>query len=60
MKWSYPSITLDYKTHFTKHNTELLTAKETTMVLQIIHIKTLPQSGHWVALQIFENDEVHL
>ena len=30
------------------------------MILQIIHIKTSPWSGHWAALQIFENDEVNL
>lgn len=60
MKRSYPHISGLQNTLLQNTAMNCKLPRETSMVLQIIHIKTSPRSGHWAALQIFENDEVHL
>ena len=60
MKSSYPHICRLQNTLLQNTALNCSLQRKTTMTLQIIHIKTSPQSGHWATLQIFENDEVHL
>ena len=60
MKRSYPHISGLQNTLLQSTSLNCTLQRRTSMVLQIIHIKTSLQSGHWAALQIFENDEVNL
>lgn len=60
MKRSYPHISGLQNTLLQNTTLNCSLQRKTAMTLQIIHISTSPQSGHWAAIQIFENDEVHL